>query len=321
MSNVYVQRLCRYTLACMVLSVSVLFTTNSNAQQIWDGTYPGGEGLSLVGPAIASGWTTPAPTNSSYASETQILNGGMKVLTGGVRRWHCTYQSTVSGTNDFLYISGPAGGYFNNAWKSVNVVFNTYQPYTYQSGANNTITTTTGKWYTTNWRDIGYTGPTNGVWMETTNAPVTVSSSSQSPLSGNVTPADPVDITVTTSGALSLEEKVYIRWTTNSYTTSNLLQVTMVGNSGTAQIPAQVDGTSIQYYVFTSTGTTGQITTNYDMFTINSGGGDSYTSTALPPVNITFQVDMANEAVSGNGVHVACSFNSFTWNYSKLRFT
>lgn len=32
----------------------------------------------------------------------------------------------------------------------------------------------------------------------------------------------------------------------------------------------------------------------------------------LPPVNVTFQVDLSNETVSGNGVHVAGSFNNWT---------
>ncbi|MEZ5199277.1 MAG: hypothetical protein R2764_23715 [Bacteroidales bacterium] len=32
----------------------------------------------------------------------------------------------------------------------------------------------------------------------------------------------------------------------------------------------------------------------------------------LPPVNVTFQVDMSNETVSGNGVHVAGTFNNWT---------
>lgn len=185
------------------------------------------------------------------------------------------------------------------------------QSYTFSGGAsNNKINTTNGRFYSTNWQDIGYSN-TNAVWMETTNAPVTISSTSQLPLSGDVTPSDNVIVTVNTSASLSPQEKVYIRYTTNSYASSSLVEVSMIGNSGTAQIDAQVEGTTIQYYVFTSTATALQIGTNYDMFTINSGVGDSYTSTALTPELVSFRVNMANEVISGNGVHIAGSFNGF----------
>lgn len=232
----------------------------------------------------------------------------MKLITTGTRRWHATLSGF--GSTNFLFTSGPSGNYYQNKWANVNVAFNTIQTYTHNSGPDNNITANASKFYTFNWFDQGYTG-TQAVFMETDNVPVTISSTSQAPLASNVTPADPVIVTVNTSAALSPQEKVYIRYTTNSYATSTLVEATMVGNSGTATIPAQVDGTTIQYYALTSTATILQIGTNYDMFTLEAGGGSTYTSTALPPVDVTFRVDMANEVVSGSGVHIAGSFNSF----------
>jgi hypothetical protein len=286
------------------LLFSLLFSisNNSNGQQIWQP-----EGLCVVGDISASAWTFPPPANSPLGSEFQVSGGGVKLRATGVRRWHSSYQSTVaSGTQDFLFVSNG----FSNKWGGANIVFNTLQASVFGSGSNNSMTTVNGKWYSFNWRDNGYQN-TDAVYMETDNAPVTVSSTSQAPLAANVTPADPVVVTVNTNLSLSPQENVYIRYTTNSYSTSTLVQATMVGNSGTATIPAQVDGTTVQYYAMTSTASIAQIGTNYDMFTINSGGGSSYTSTALPPVMVSFRVDMANEVVSGSGVHIAGSFNSF----------
>lgn len=268
------------------------------------------EGLNMVGEVETPNWVNPPASNSPLGSEFQVTNGGMKKLTIGVTRWHGTFIASATATQAFLFTSGPSGTPYNNKWANVNAALNSYQTYTHQGGTNNTIPVVSGKRYTLNWRDAGYVS-TEAVFMETDNAPVTVSGSTQLPLAANVTPADPVVVTITTSASLSPQEKVYVRWSTNSYSTSTLQLATMIGNSGTATIPAQVDGTTVQYYVLTSSASSAQITTNYDMFTLNSGGGDSYTSTALPPVNVSFRVDMANEVISGNGVHIAGSFNSF----------
>jgi hypothetical protein len=283
------------------LCFTLLLFWNTKAQ-IWQP-----EGLNA--PGDWNGWANPPAANSPFGSEFQVSNGGVKKLTQGVIRWQSTFQASSTGTFGFLFTSG-GGNPWGNKWADVNVAFNTYQSYNYQGGANNSISLTNGRHYTFNWRDAGYAN-THAVFMETDNAPVNISSISQSPLASNVTPADPVVVTVNTSASLSSQEKVYIRYSTNSFTSSTLVEANMTGNSGTATIPAQPDGTSIQYYAFTSTASVAQIGSNYDMFTIKSGSTQSYTSTASSLVSVTFQVDMANEAVSVNGVHVAGSFNGF----------
>lgn len=289
--------------------VSLCFIANTSKAQIWDGA-----GINI--PGNWNSWANLPSNGSPVGSEVQV-NGGVKLITSGTRRYHATVPANLTGTTEFVFISTDNDGDpWNdpglNKWASVDPVnLNQIQSYTFSDiASNNKISTINGRFYTTNWQDIGYSN-TNAVWMETTNAPVTISSTSQLPLSGDVTPSDNVIVTVNTSAALSPQEKVYIRYTTNSYASSSLVEVSMVGNSGTATIPAQIDGTTVQYYVMTSTATIAQISTNYDMFTINSGGGSSYTSTALPPVDVVFRVDMANEVVSGSGVHIAGSFNSF----------
>ncbi len=293
----------------MTMLVLVLFACTHASAQIWDGA-----GINI--PGGWNGWQNLPANGSPVGSEVQV-NGGVRLITTGTRRYHATVPANLTGTTQFVFIStdndgNPWDDPGFNKWGSVDPVnLNQMQSYTFGDGeGNNKLNTVDGRYYTTNWQDQGYVN-TNAVWMETNNSPVNITSTSQLPSTSNVTPSDNVVVTVNTSVALSPQEKVYIRYTTNSYATSSLVEANMVGNSGTAQIPAQVDGTSIQYYAFTSTATIVQIGTNYDMFTLEAGGGVAYTSTALPPVLVSFRVDMVNEVVSGSGVHIAGSFNSF----------
>jgi hypothetical protein len=264
------------------------------------------EGLNM--PGDWNGWTNPPASNSPYGSEFQVLNGGMKKITTGTTRWKTTFTGTTGGS--FLFTSGPSGNPWGNKWGNVTVALNSLQNYTLGGGvANNNISCNASRHYTVNWQDNGYSN-TQAIFMETSNVPVAINTISQAPLADDVTPADDVTITVTTSTAPSPEEIVYVRWTTNNFTTSTMAPLTMAGNSGSVLIPDQPEGTTVQYYVMTST--VASITGDYDMQTIQSSNIQSYTSASALPVQVTFQVDMANEAVSPNGVHVAGTFNGFS---------
>ena len=264
------------------------------------------EGLNM--PGDWNGYTNPPAASSPFGSEFQVSGGGVRKISVGQTRWQTTFTGTTGG--NFLFTSGSSGNPWGNKWANVTVALNTLQTYTYNSGPDNNITCNASKYYTAVWQDLGYGPNPKAIFMETGAAPVTFSSIAQSPLASAVTPADAVDVTVTTSAAPSAGEIVYLRWTTDNYTTSTMAAVTMSGTSGTVQIPAQVDGTTVQYYAMTST--VASITADYDLQTINASTSGNYTSAAAAPVNIKFQVDMANEAVSANGVHVAGTFNGFS---------
>jgi hypothetical protein len=95
---------------------------------------------------------------------------------------------------------------------------------------------------------------------------------SQSPLSGSVTAGTAVVITAGLDGTLSTGQDVYLRYTSNNYSTSTVVKMTGSGTSYTATIPAGTNnaGANISYYVFTSgpanVNTGG---TNADLYTIN----------------------------------------------------
>ncbi len=263
------------------------------------------EGLNM--PGDWNSWTNPPATGSPFGGEFQVSGGGVKLITTGTTRWQTTFTGTTGG--GFKFTSG-GGNPWGNEWGGVSVSMNSLQTYTRPAPGNNSITCNSSKYYTMVWEDVGYTGSTRAIFMETDAAPVTFTSIAQSPLAPAVTPADPVDVTVTTSAAPSAGEIVYLRWTTDNFLNSTMAVVTMVGTSGTVQIPAQADGTIVQYYAMTST--VASISADYDLQTINASASGNYTSAAAAPVNIKFQVDMANEAVSVNGVHVAGTFNGFS---------
>lgn len=242
------------------------------------------EGLNL--PGVWNGWTNPPSNNLALASFTQVTNGRVTKITTGTTRWQTIFSvaatgaDIVGGTYNWLFTSGPNANAFQNKWAGVTVAMNTLQDYTFNSGADNSITVTNGKWYTMNWQDQGYAA-SKAIFMETSAAPVSIATVS--------TPASPeantaVDITITTSAAPSPEEKVYLRYTTDSWTTSAALAVTMTGTTGTAQIPGQPEGTTVSYYALTSTIT--GLASDFDMHTINlnNNTGTNYTySIAVVP--------------------------------------
>jgi hypothetical protein len=98
---------------------------------------------------------------------------------------------------------------------------------------------------------------------------------------------------------------VYLRFAVNgNWAGSSLVLASVTGTSGTAAIPAQSGASTVAYYLFTTT-TTNPPIADVDMVTmriLNNGGSNySYTvNTPIPPVDITFQVDMNQQTVGGN---------------------
>ncbi|MBL0359335.1 MAG: hypothetical protein IPP72_21835 [Chitinophagaceae bacterium] len=151
---------------------------------------------------------------------------------------------------------------------------------------------TAGNYYTFNITANG--GNNHMSVLETTYSPETITSVTQSPatVGGTVSPT----ITVVMSSAPA--SNVYIRYSTNNFTSSILVPLTFVGATGTASIPAQPAGTIVRYYVYNSTKTIAQISTDvsasgelaHDMATLNlnNNAGANYQYTVLPvTVNAT----------------------------------
>jgi hypothetical protein len=106
-----------------------------------------------------------------------------------------------------------------------------------------------------------------------------VSSVAQSPAAISVAANMPVTITATLDGALNTGQAVYLRYTSNGFTNSTVVQLTGSGTTYTGQIPGNASGAGLSYYVFTSgTNNVASDGSNADLFTINinNNGGSNY---------------------------------------------
>ena len=87
--------------------------------------------------------------------------------------------------------------------------------------------------------------------MKTTAPPVSVSRSGQTP--AQPTPRDPIIVSITTSQSKSVEERIYLRWSTDSFITSHLIEAAGSGVSYSATIPPQSGKDLVLYTILTST--------------------------------------------------------------------
>jgi len=86
--------------------------------------------------------------------------------------------------------------------------------------------------------------------MKTSAPPVSVSRIGQTP--AVPTPDDPITVSIATSQAKSLEERIYVRWSTDLFITSQLIEAQGSGVSYSATIPPQPSGTVGRWYTIIS---------------------------------------------------------------------
>jgi len=264
-------------------------------------------------PGDWNGWTNSNGMGGSF---------DLIKITTGTTRWQTIFQySGTTGNQSFKFVSG-GGNPWHNQWaQNTNVSINQLNNFIYgtPSDPNNTITVTNGKWYTVNWRDNGYSN-TTAIFMETSANPVVFTDLSFSPNS-NIKPWETVTVTVTTGANPCAEEKIYLRYTTDNWSSSTLVQFTFSGNQGTAQIPAFTSGTNVQFYAYSTTLASDDIGSNHDMVTIRfiNNGGSNYSYTVITPTNYqtTQNGNFSNSSTWVGGV-VPPHGSSLTINHSLI---
>ena len=116
---------------------------------------------------------------------------------------------------------------------------NTYIPTSFANGARYNTgggadgllpVITSGNYYTFN---VSNNSAADNIMalLETTFNPITVSTVAQNPGTGVVNSTAPVTVTITTSAAPASGENVFLRYTTNGYTASTLVQFTFSGTT------------------------------------------------------------------------------------------
>jgi len=106
--------------------------------------------------------------------------------------------------------------------------------------------------------------------MKTSAPPVTVSRSGQTPAAP--TPNDVVTIQILTSQPKSPQERIFLRWSTDTFVTSHMTEAVGSGMTYSAQIPPQPAGTAVQYCIATSTSDLSQLSASgaIDLLTLET---------------------------------------------------
>jgi hypothetical protein len=129
--------------------------------------------------------------------------------------------------------------------------------------------------------------------LETNYNPTIISTVTQSPVAANVVANAPVAVTITMASAPAVGEYVYLRYSVDGFTSSSIIEANFTGNVSTVNIPCQMAGTNLSYYVFSSNETLAGINSDliafgnncYDMATLNlnNNGGPNYNYTVSAP--------------------------------------
>jgi len=209
-----------------------------------------------------------------------------------------TGGDTTPGTHSFALIAAHT---YSEQWGGVTINIDGTTTLLFTGGnilgPTNSITLEDGFYYSFRVLD-----PSQLTVMKTSAPPVSVSRSGQSP--ETPTSDDPIIISILTSQLKSVEERIYLRWSTDFFITSNVVKAAGSGVNYSATIPPQSAGTAVQYCVLTSTTDLSPLVTSgaIDSMTLAVSGVFTFvtsgaTPTPTPPPQIT--LNAAGRKVGG----------------------
>ena len=259
-----------------------------------------------------------------WNSWTNTLNMGgdfdFTQSSSGLSRWTTSFQYTgTSGSVAFEFASSGPTGVWHNQWSGHAFTMDAVNSVGFGDLDNNTLDLVQNNYYTIVFKDNGY-NTTDVSMMETSASPVDVSTSSRATAAAtNPGPGQDVTIDVTLSGVKSDDERVYLVYTTDSWTSRSFVELTNFSGttSGSAVIPGQAASTTLNYYVMTSTMDLNGVSATeaeYDLRSIAIGGVGSYTvaaawETAASPTTWSAASSWDAGAVPGASTPVTISQN------------
>jgi len=166
--------------------------------------------------------------------------------------------------------------------------------------------------------------------MKTSAPPVTVSRSGQTP--AVPTPNDAVTIQILTSQPKSAQERIYLRWSTDTFVTSHMTEAVGSGVRYSAQVPPQLAGTAVQYCITTSTSDLSQLSASgaIDLLTLQTSATFKFVSenpgtpppppppTPPPGPALTPSVDLQMSVTDGKTSVVAGTADTYTITVTNL---
>lgn len=160
--------------------------------------------------------------------------------------------------------------------------------------------------------------------METDNAPVEILTVSDNHSSAGT---NPVEVSVTTSSTLSPQESIYVRYTTNLWSSSEIVLCSGSGTNYTANIPAFPAGTNVEYYVLSTAMPLSFVSQYPDFATLrgnnNAGSNYTYQVQSLSPYIVATPQEPLQELTLNNAIIDIEVFND-TWfdeNFEISNFT
>jgi hypothetical protein len=298
------------------LSLLLLFLScyNSIAQNIYFA-----EPIQVVG--SMNSYSTTIASNSLYRK----ISTNIGTPTDGRGHWVKTYNAQSSGGdvtnsnmlggggNGFLFISGPASNRFQNKWVFANIglakIDSTNTCSAYNAGNDMGLNMSNSGRYTFVFNDCGYTNLNARFYVGyTANTPVNLSN--QSLVLGTNSTAL---VSFNTSANPSIGENLYIRYTSgadfSSTGTSTIIQASSsnspINTTWTATIPSQTYGSTIRYYIFSSTLTLAKLNAMSEMdkslacLQVLDNFGANYTYSFITKYNIQFKVDLSSNTCFG----------------------
>ena len=254
----------------------------------------------IVGSGFSSGWGSGCNSNSNF---TYFSAGAGTSYTSGAL--------TPNGTgNQYWRLGvdwgGTQGQYNDGGSSDQNVSANTTYSLNMSctgSGAMYYNVGSTSYRYVFKTANAGSSPTGTWVFFEIQGTVQSISSQSISP--STVYTSQSPTVTATLSGSLSVGQGVYLRYTTNSWSTSSVIQLIGSGTSYSASIPSQTSGTTVIYYLFTSgTSNVASNGSNADLYTINllNNGGSNYTYTVQTPTAPTVTSSTATSITNTSAV-------------------
>ena len=218
-----------------------------------------------------------------------------------------TRQASFSGDNSYKInnqsenndgnFDNPSGSKVWSGNLTINIQGTAYVYDMGNEGDAGKYATTNGKFYTYCWQDVGTGSNASAIVMETSATPADLTSVSQAPILSDVHQGQDVTVSLTLSNAPSVEENLYLRYSTNNFSSYGNLISPQTGGTTTKTfiIPSQSQGTTITYYLFSTTLSSGAIQNNSfltDLSTINyinnSGSNYQYTVQSPLPVELSY---------------------------------
>jgi len=200
--------------------------------------------------------------------------------------WEVTIHGTAQEGDEFKFENWGWG----NQWVYTNSLLDTDTKYTFTwtifGGVGNTRMNgyESNKWYTFRLADGGTNEylSRDGIVMETSEEPITIASVTEA-TSSNENQAIPIGITL--SAAKCVEEKIYVRWSTNNWATAAVSPATGSDTSYSADIPAMPHDTHVEYRALSTTSmlTPDEDADDVEVIDFDDNFGEDYEYTVVVP--------------------------------------